>query len=444
MKIRTLIAVLARRRAIRRHQRWDRGDLAYHQECALAELRAHEMARSRFYHRFHRGLDAASLYQLPVLTKATVMEHFDELVVDPEVRLADVLAHLDTAGDGLFRDRYVVCATSGSTGRRGVFLLDHDEWITHIASYARAQEWAGVAAGLTHKVRMAVVSSRVPWHASARVGATVHSRFVPTLRLDATDPLPDTIDKLNAFQPDCLVGYASMLHVLASEQREGRLRVSPRAVMSASEVLTDETKRRVHAAWGVEPFDVYAATETADLASDCSRHRKHLYEDLVIVESVDEHHRPVPAGVVGASVLVTVLFSRTQPLIRYEMSDRVALSAERCDCGIGFALLDRVEGRAEDIVELPALVGGNVAVHPNVFHRVLELVPAAAWQVITGRESVRVLLERPDGVDLDAVARTVAKELGRQGVAGLPVRVETVDTIPRTALGKAPLVIRAA
>jgi len=252
------------------------------------------------------------------------------------------------------------------------------------------------------------------------------------------------VEELNALQPDCLVGYASMLHVLAAEQREGRLRIRPRAVMSASEVLTSDTKRRVHAAWGVEPFDVYAATETADIASDCARHRKHLYEDLVIVESVDEHHRPVPAGVVGSSVLVTVLFSRTQPLIRYEMSDRIALSADRCDCGIGFALLDRVEGRAEDIVELPARVGGTVAIHPNVFHRVLELVPAAAWQVIAGRESVRVLLERPDGVDPDAVARAVAAELVRQGVAELPVRADAVDAIPRTALGKAPLVIRAA
>ncbi|KAB2898883.1 MAG: phenylacetate--CoA ligase family protein [Kofleriaceae bacterium] len=444
MELRALIAVLARRRAIRRHQRWDRGELAYHQERALAALRDHAMTRSRFYQRFHRGLESASLYDLPVLTKATLMEHFDDLVADPEVKLADALAYLEGDAEELFRGRYVVCATSGSTGRRGIFLYDRDEWMTHIASYARAQEWAGVAAGLTHKVRMAVVSSRVPWHGSARVGQTVHSRFVPTLRLDATEPLPETVEQLNAFQPDCLVGYASMLHVLAAEQLAGRLRVAPRAVMSASEVLTDETKARARAAWGSDPYDVYAATETADIASDCARHRKHLYEDLVIVESVDEHHRPVPAGTVGASVLVTVLFSRTQPLIRYQMSDRVALSSERCDCGIGFALLDRVEGRAEDIVELPARVGGVVAVHPNVFHRVLELVPAAAWQVIAGRSGVRVLLERPGGADLESVARAVGKELARQGVAELPVRAEAVDAIPRTALGKAPLVTRAA
>ncbi len=443
MELRTLITVLARRRAIRRHERWDRAALERHQARALAALREHAMARSRFYQRFHGGLASAPLQELPVLTKATLMENFDELVVDPAVRLADVLTYLERGGERPYLDRYVVAATSGSTGRRGVFLFDRDEWTTHIASYARAQEWAGIAAGLTHRVRMAVVSSRVPWHGSARVGATVHSRFVPTLRLDATDPLPGNVDQLNAFEPDCLVGYASMLHVLAGEQRAGRLRIRPRAVMSASEVLTDDTIARAEAAWGSAPFDVYAATETADIASDCARHRKHLYEDLVVVETVDEHHRPVPPGVAGASVLVTVLFSRTQPLIRYEMSDRVALSGERCECGIGFALLDRVEGRAEDTVDLPARAGGTVTVHPNVFHRALELVSASAWQVIAGRDAIRVLLERPDGVDGTALARTVQAELARQGVADLPVTVETVDAIPRTALGKAPLVRRA-
>lgn len=440
MELRTLIAVLARRRAIRRHERWDRAALAAHQARALAALREHARTRSRFYQRFHHGLESAPLEALPVLTKATLMEHFDELVVDPEVRLVDALAHLERGGEPLFRDRYVVAATSGSTGRRGVFLFDRDEWVTHIVSYARAQQWAGLQAGLTRRVRLAVVSSRVPWHASARVGATVDSRVVPTLRLDATAPLSFNVEQLDAFQPDCLVAYASMVHVLAAEQLAGRLRLRPRAVMSASEVLTDETKARAQAAWSVAPFDVYAATETANIASDCSRHRKHLYEDLLIVEPVDEHHRPVPAGIAGASVLVTVLFSRTLPLIRYAMSDRVVLSADPCECGLSFALLDRIDGRAEDIVELPGGDGGTVAIHPNVFHRVLELVPAEAWQVIAGRDEVRVLLARPEGADLGAIAAAVSAELARQGVAAIPVRAEAVDAIPRTALGKAPLV----
>jgi len=443
MNLRIIAGVLRKRRQLRGHERWTRAELSAHQVSALADLRALAVARSPFYAELHRGLEAAPLDALPVITKAMLMERFDDVVTDREVRHADVLAFLETDdGSRLFRDRYWVTATSGSTGRRGIFLADRAEWTTMMASYARAQEWAGVAAGLTRKVKMAVVSSRTPWHASARVGATAQSRFVPTLRLEASDPLPDNVARLNEFKPDCLVGYASMLHVLASEQLAGRLRIRPRGIISASEVLTDDTRRRADAAWGRTPFDTYVATETAGIASDCARHRRHLYEDLVYVESVDEHHRPVPAGTVGASILVTVLFSRTQPLIRYEMSDCVALSTDRCDCGIGFGVLDQIEGRREEILELPARDGGTVAVHPNVFHRVLEGVRAAAWQVIGGGDGMRVLLERPDGADTAALERGMVEALAAHGVVALPVRFETVDTIPRTASGKAPLVKR--
>ena len=70
-----------------------------------------------------------------------------------------------------------------------------------------------------------------------------------------------------------------MGRVLAEEQRAGRLRISPRAVMCSSELLTDEVPAANPSRFGVEPFDVYAATETAGIAAECERHRLHLFED---------------------------------------------------------------------------------------------------------------------------------------------------------------------
>ena len=115
------------------------------------------------------------------------MERFDDLVTDRDVHLADVERFVDTASaTDRFRGHYPVAATGGTTSRRGVFLSDPHEWTQVLASYARAYAWAGVAAGLTSRIRMAVVSSTNPTHQSSIVGATVASRFIPTLRLDAT------------------------------------------------------------------------------------------------------------------------------------------------------------------------------------------------------------------------------------------------------------------
>jgi phenylacetate-CoA ligase len=281
----------------------------------------------------------------------------------------------------------------------------------------------------------------VPSHQSARVGASVNNPFIPIRRFDSTEPLPAVVAGLNEWKPDILIAYASMARILAEEQIAGRLQIAPKAVMSASEVLTEESRNRIQTAWNCQPFNVYAATETAGIASECSRHRLHLFEDLVITEIVDESNRPVPRGEFGSRLLVTVLFSRTQPLIRYEISDRVAMSNERCDCGMGFALLRGIEGRAEDILELPARSGGTVRIHPNVFHEVLERLPVQAWQVVEEPDGIRVLLARPEGsVDLSGVSSAVERALEQQGVLGRSVRVVQVEAVPRTALGKAPLI----
>ncbi len=437
MDARAVISLLRARSVLASRDRWTRDELLVHQSRALAELRTFALARSPFYREFHRGLQAAPLDALPILTKATLMERFDELVTDRDVRLGEVEGHLAATGStDLFRGRYRVAATSGTTGRRGVFLADRSEWTSVLASYARANDWAGVPAGLRHRLRVAVVSSRNPTHQSSIVGATLASVIVPTLRLDAADPLERTIDALNSFRPDSLVGYASVLRVLAGEQLGGRLAIAPRAVMSASEVLTDETRARIRSAFGIEPFNVYAATETAGIASECGHHRLHRYEDLVIAEIVDDENRPVPSGEFGTKLLVTVLFSRTQPLIRYEITDRVRASTEICADGRPFALLQAIEGREEDVLHVK-----GIAIHPNVFHSALEPVPVAAWQVVEETGGLLVLLAQPtDGVVDADVATSVRAALQQAGADGVQVRVERVEAIPRTALGKAPLV----
>jgi phenylacetate-CoA ligase len=431
------------RRRLRRRDGWSRAHLEAHQARALADLRAHAYARSPFYRRFHAGLMDRPLHELPVLTKATLMEHFDDLVTDRDVHLPDVEAHLAAGrGEERYLGRYRLNATAGSTGRRGLFLFDRDEWLMVLASYARANEWGGARAGLTHRMRLAVVSTTTPWHQSAQVGATVRSRFVPTLRLDATAPLPAIVAQLNPWRPETLVAYASLARTLAEEQLAGRLGIAPRTIFTASEVLTAEARRGIAAAWGREPFDVYGATETAGIAAECERHTGlHLFEDLVIAEVVDERNRPVPPGEYGDKVLVTVLFSRTQPLIRYELSDSVRPAAGRCPCGRPYALLDGIRGRAEDVLHLPALAGGEVAVHPNVFHDVLDLVPAGGWQVVQQAEGLSVLLAGAGaGVVDEALAAAVRRAVATVGAVAPPVAVRRVGAIPRTAAGKTPLI----
>lgn len=438
MNVALLASLLRERGRLTARDGWTRAELLAHQSRKLRELRDFAVARSPFYRELHRGLADAPLHALPTVTKATLMERFDDLVTDREVRLADAEAYLRTAtATDVFRARYRVAVTGGTTGRRGVFLADPHEWVTVLASYARAYAWAGLVPGLTNRIRMAVVSSVNPAHQSAIVGATVSSPLVPTLRLDAGAPMGTIVEALNRFQPAALVAYASMVRELALQQQQGHLAIAPRAVFSASEVLTDATRRLVRAAFGVAATNVYAATETAGIASECRHGHLHVYEDLVVIEIVDDEDRPVPPGETGAKLLATVLFSRTQPLIRYELSDRVAASADGQPDDLPFSTLAGIEGREEEVLEIR-----GVRIHPNVFHAALERLPVAGWQVTLDGDRVRVLLAEARTVDPADVAGRVDAALTGAGAAGVAVAVELVAAIPRTALGKAPLIRR--
>jgi hypothetical protein len=266
------------------------------------------------------------------------------------------------------------------------------------------------------------------------VGASLRSPFVRTLRLDARTDLTTLIEQLNGFQPDLLVGYSSALRPLALAQADGALGIRPRAVMSSSEALSEASATAMTEAWGRRPFNVYAATETAGIASTCQLGAMHLYEDLVIVEPVDGDGAPVPAGTIGARLLVTVLFTRTLPLIRYELSDRIALGTQSCPCGLPYQVLQAVHGRAEDTLVPSASAAPGL--HLDDLRSLIETFPIRQWQIDTSSQgwTLRVVPHR-SGVDLDPLRHALSAMLTARGL-DRRLTVRQVDHIERSALGK--------
>jgi phenylacetate-coenzyme A ligase PaaK-like adenylate-forming protein len=447
MDLRMLFKTLGAIRQLRQHEIWTRSQLEAHQSQALQGMRHYAYAHSPFYQRFHYGLYDRPLNELPVLKKATLMEHFDDLVTDRAIHLNAVRAFAGERLDGrLFLDCYRVTATSGSSGQPGFFLFDEPEWLTIMASFARGQEWSGARINLSRRRKMATVASISPWHMSSQVAATAQTPWTPSIRLPASDPLESIVQRLNDWQPDILIGYASMARILAEEQNAGRLHIHPAKTFTSSEVLTDETRRRVKTAWGDEPFNQYGATETADIAAerrDCRR--MHLFEDLVLTEVVDDAYRPVPAGTYGAHVLITTLFSRTQPLIRYELNDSIRLASGTCPSGHVFGFIDGVQGRVEDSLRLPALTGGRRDVEPLVFNRIMDILPVTSWQVAQeDDDGLTVLVSAPrQDFASESLAGQLNQTLAEQGVRVPYINVRVVPAIPKTLAGKTPLIRRA-
>lgn len=437
----TLLRVLRERGAQERSRRWTRPELAAHQAQSLAALRRHALERSPFYREFHRGLEGAPLEALPVLTKATLMERFDELVTDRRIRLAEAEDYLRAGEPGLYRGRYVVLATSGSTGRRGVFVFDEREWIRAVASITRPISWATEGRPSRRPPRAALIAAAAPWHYSARVGAALANRIAPALRLDAGTPVPELVSRLNDWQPQALATYPSVLRQLAAEQIAGRLSIALANVATSAEVLTSDVRALVRRAWAIEVQDTYGATEYAPIASECREGRKHLFEDGAIIEVADEQGRPVAPGGRGARLLLTVFGRYTQPLIRYELSDLVQLSDEACPCGRPHRVIRAVDGREEDILEFAGRSGAPVAVHPNRFHDALERAAVDAWQVEQQPSGLLVRLVGANAAAAAAVESELRRALAALGIDVPAIEIRKVGRLERGASGKAPLVI---
>lgn len=452
---RTILTMLLALRRLRRQEVWTRPQIEAHQAAALAQLRSHAYAKSSFYREFHAGLAGRPLDELPVLTKSMLHEHFDKIVTDPLVKRAAVAAHAQTLrGAEQFLDKYIVNASSGTTGSASYILFNHAEWATVLASFTRFERHIGSLWGTVQRPKMAVIASFTPWHISARIGATTRSSWLPMLRLDVGEPLDSIVQQLNTWQPQMLATYASMAGILADEQAAGRLQIAPERIVSSAEVLSPALRQRIQAVWGDVVFDQYGATEGGTFAVECGSpccssngtdgHRRglHLFEDLFIFEVVDDQNCPVPPGHYGDKVLLTVLFNYTQPLIRYELSDSVRMATGPCSCGSAFALIDDVQGRREEVLRFPSLTGGTVAVHPMVFYRILDATPVSSWQVVQedGMLSLR-LSGDTGGVHVQGLVNVVQDALARQNIVRPAITVKWLAGVERGKSGKAPRIV---
>jgi phenylacetate-coenzyme A ligase PaaK-like adenylate-forming protein len=269
--------------------------------------------------------------------------------------------------DELYLGEYRAMTTSGSSGRKGLFVYDAQGWRAIAAMFFRQSAWMGVRPRLPRRFRMALIGGAAPSHmtrqGSATLGVGVH-RF---LGLPLTLPIERIVETLNRFQPEYLNAYPSVAMHLAEEQVAGRLNLSPRMISTSSEMRTPEMTERLIEAFGVHPFDLYATTEGL-WGVECERHEGiHLFEDVALFENVDEEGRPVPAGEPGARLLVTSLHNLVQPIIRLEVTDVFTIDPEPCRCGRTLVRARAIEGRSDDVLKLPARDGGRIRVHPIEF-----------------------------------------------------------------------------
>jgi phenylacetate-coenzyme A ligase PaaK-like adenylate-forming protein len=357
--------------------------IAGRQARRLADLLASAKLHSPLYRRVlkGRGTDHVRLEDLPVTRKRELMDCFDDWVADPRLRL-DALRRFVADPRRIadpFLGRYVVWESSGSTGEPGIFVQD-----------AKAMAVYDALEGLRRPALRPLQRLYDPWGLMDRiafVGATgghfASSVSIERLRrLQSTlsdrlhsisflQPVQGMVAELNELAPTVIATYPSAAVLLAEERISGRLQASPGEIWTGGEELSPAKREFVQQAFGCPVANSYGASEFLAMGSECERGNMHLNGDWVILEPVDASGRPVGRGEIGATTLLTNLANHVQPLIRYDLGDRVAFQSASCGCGSCLPVIE-VQGRSEDTLHLGRAGKGSVSVLPLALTTVLE------------------------------------------------------------------------
>jgi phenylacetate-CoA ligase len=432
-----LARAIVYRQALIKHECWPRASLEELQQRRLADLLDWVTQKSPFYREYrstHRLGPPYSLGDFPILDKKTYMKHFDQIVTDPRLCLSQLQEHMArVCGDEYYLGEYRVLTTAGSSGLKTVVVFNRKEWSIQEATSMRIAAMMGVIPFSRRRPTIVTIGSHSPLHDSYRLPLSMDIGLYRYHVLPATALIEELVQRLNSLQPHVLRGFPSMLGLLVTEQLQGRLHINPPIIAGGGEPLTSELRKQLQTAWPKSSvFDIYG-TQEGLRAMECNPGQgMHIFEDLGIVEVVDEDNRPVPDGTLGHKILFTSLFGFTQPVIRYEISDMMILAPEPCPCGHPFRRILAINGRNDDVLYLQGQAGKQVAVHPVHFWNVLEsFADIRQYQVVHEPDGIclRLMFEEGNGHLAPSVREQLTRKLNTLGVERPSIRVELVTAL---------------
>jgi putative adenylate-forming enzyme len=438
--------------ALKKTERLSIEQLQNLQTKRFKKLLRHVLQNSRFYQSYYKkhginlgNIEHVSVTDLPPISKQMMMDHYDDLVCDRFLKRKNIEEFLSGSAKPKekYRNIYTVIHTSGSCGTLSLFVYGPEDWAVIkalvVARVIKPNPY------FYRRIKVSFIGAIDGHYAGVSLASEVpplYGRFLP---FSINSPLETINDKCNAFCPDVLSGYSSGIHLLSQEQLKGNITIRPERIICTSDPLTVEMRHTIKQAFGKEPVNFYAGSESLTMAVQCERHENlHLFTDWHIFEAVDDDLRPVAAGTPG-NLLLTNLYNYTQPLIRYQMHDEVVINEQPCGCGSPLPTIRNLAGRQEEFLWFDTADGKRDYLHPIVL---VELFVAGLkkFQVIQTQRNamlMKVMVDGDQAVVLAAIRQRMHEIFcGKKLDTTVKLSLEVVQDIPNDPkTGKYKLII---
>jgi phenylacetate-CoA ligase len=234
--------------------------------------------------------------------------------------------------------------------------------------------------------------------------------------------------KLNIFEARYLYGYPSAISLFASYLKQEGLRLPHvRAIITTAEMLQPHYKKNIEETLGCPVWDHYGCNDGGIMSYECSLHKGYHYNDLLVIVEI---HQKNPNG--SGRLLITNLWNRSMPFIRYENGDSVSLSRYPCPCGQPFPLIKSVEGRTADILTFSN--GRNLSGPAlTLIFRDMEI---DGWQVVQrAKNMIEISILSSGGIkqeEYNYIRKVFETHVGEN----VKVKVSSVSELKATASGK--------
>jgi len=416
---------------------WSKEELLKFQTKRLRDILVTAYSSSPYYREILKGIDLQSfelddLSKLPVLKKDTVMANWDSFVTVEGVNRKVAEDHIEKLREGktdnpYFDNKYLFIATGGSSGKRGMFIWDEEflaETVCLCYRYLADQE---MKRGNTGKINMAVLEAPTLLHGSRHLFTVNYSPNVTVKSLSSLESGELQHNTLNEFQPDYLVGFASVIAELAHSQIKGQLDISPKWVATNSEPLDDDMKGVIREAWGTGTINSWGSVEIGLVAIETDdNHGMTIGEDGVILEVVDNDLNPVTDKKDARKVIATSLINKSFPLIRYVIDDVIEV-VDTDTAYPAFSEIKSILGRADDWFTY-----GKCRVHPMVFRHTLgQNKEIEEYQVVQTENGADILIVSSGSINFENITKGISDNLTKEGLKEPILNLDLADSLPR-------------
>ena len=159
-------------------------------------------------------------------------------------------------------------------------------------------------------------------------------------------------DLLRRTSATLAVAFPSIMQAALQHLAESTQPLSLQLISTISEVVSDELRQFIRQIPNCRLADGYGCVEAGLIAMQCPLcDAYHPADRHLVLELLGEDGRPVGPGEMGR-VVVTPLFNRAMPLIRYETGD-YAIAGSSSGCPRSAQAIERVIGRESGLFKLP-------------------------------------------------------------------------------------------